>query len=57
LPQIEERKRLHAKLMQKVRERQMKPSEAADEINAEVCPPLTTQDICLKAEHRVHPCR
>ena len=34
--QIEERKRLHAKLMQKVRERQMKPAEAADEMKAEV---------------------
>jgi hypothetical protein len=40
-----------------VRERRMKPSEAADEINAEVCPPLTTQNVCLKVEHRVHPCR
>ena len=36
LMQIEERKRLHAKLMQKVRERQIKPSEAADEMKAEV---------------------
>ncbi|CAL5222405.1 g4764 [Coccomyxa viridis] len=35
LRQIEERKRLHAKLMQKVRERQIKPSEAADEMQAE----------------------
>ncbi|CAK0787417.1 Soluble starch synthase 2-3, chloroplastic/amyloplastic [Coccomyxa viridis] len=35
LQQIEERKRLHAKLMQKVRDRQLKPSEAADETQAE----------------------
>ncbi len=39
--QIEERKRLHAKLMQKVRERQIKPSEAADEMQAEVSIPCS----------------
>ena len=39
--QIEERKRLHAKLMQKVRDRQLQPSEAADEMQAEVgCPAM-----------------